>query len=148
MSKISNPQTIDTGRGSTLPPSSEFPPNMNESDRIIYKPAAFKGATIYIYEDKKLSPEQLITIIMDLVDEDVQAQKIDAHNRLRERRHMLDEKRLTENRMRQTNFDGMNLDYNSINEKKMPFLHNESGDESDFPFYTRTNNKPKMQVIE
>lgn len=70
----------------------EFPANMTENDRIIYKPIAFKGNTVYIYEasNEKLTPEQLITLIMSLVDEDVQAQKTESKIRLKEKRRELD----------------------------------------------------------
>ena len=43
---------------------------------MIYKPAAFDGNQMFIYEDKpKLNAETLIKIIMELIDEDVQMHK-------------------------------------------------------------------------
>ena len=47
-----------------------------ESD-YIYKPSAFEGNIIYIYEDseQRITPEELTKIIIDLIDEDIQKQK-------------------------------------------------------------------------
>jgi hypothetical protein len=44
---------------------------------------------------------------MDLVDEDVQAQKVDAHNRLKEKRRILDAKRQNEIQSKTFAFDSI-----------------------------------------
>jgi hypothetical protein len=61
---------------------------MTEMDRLIYKPRAFQGNTVFIYDDDKLTPEKLISIIMDLVDEEVQEQRQKAQEEKMELRRL------------------------------------------------------------
>ena len=46
----------------------------NPSDRIIYQPKAFEGNQIFIYEEdaRRIHPEELLELIMNLIDEDIQ----------------------------------------------------------------------------
>lgn len=74
-----NENAVRTGNSSMVGKrDSDLPPSMTESDRMIYKPTAFMGNTIYIYEQQKLTPDELIQIIIDLVAEDVHAEKLAA----------------------------------------------------------------------
>jgi len=44
---------------------------------LIYKPSAFEGNVVYIYEDyeQRITPVELVKIIIALIDEDIQKQK-------------------------------------------------------------------------